>query len=159
MKTSKWIFLILATLFISTSFALGQNGCFSNSTANSVPTKCTCSNKTVPAGQCQGADTSTVCVFMSYYTCGISGSQTCQVAFAEDMAVCPPSSQVKPKNTEMAYQLYSAQNDSIQQWLKFNQSHLDTSNDKHCMNAVARFQAWLISELASKHIRLSGGSQ
>ena len=124
---------------------------FSNTQANSVQTVCACTNKNVWAGQCQGSDTSTACTFLSFYDCGVNGTEHCQVPFASNVAHCPPSGEIPRQQSQGVVPTFTPKRRMIEVGLGDD----SPKGRNKCAASVEAFNLWLAVEMK---MRKSGGA-
>jgi hypothetical protein len=146
---------LLVCVAISLTFAKLANAqyvmCINNEHAYSAQVQCDCTGRLVWGGGCQsnGGTGRSGCAIMSFYKCGTSGAQTCQVAYTETISgVCPSSAQ--PLNRTSALPSLSVfRSNSIRALLQAEA----TSAPDRCAAARVAFNRWLTEEMRASSTR------
>jgi len=86
---------------------------------------------------------------MSYYNCGTSGTQNCQIAYTENVGSCSGNS-----NIVRASALDSLSDKAnFTNWLRTQMGDGQSGSQNHCTESAEAFKLWLAKEIEHQKLR------
>jgi hypothetical protein len=91
---------------------------------------------------------------MSYFTCGHNGSETCRIAFAQDINHCPPSGEILRQQSLRVAPLFIPKRKLVDLGLK----DVSPKSISTCAASAEAFHLWLASEIKARKNSGTGGA-